>query len=1160
MSLEETLSVEVAGRYAGFQGLSEAQHDLHRLGESFEKLKRQHLSLGSAFRAGTTAGMGIGAGSIGFATVMLKAAQQNAQAEATLQATHAVSKRRMADFVRFTDANATKLLQQQSAMYQGIGAAMTGAFGPDATKRLTVGAAKMTAIFGGEMASNTNTLVGILKAFHTQSSQIPARLDAITVAARKSGQGINFLSGSAGKMLLQAQAAGASFGESLALAADVSRLGVGGRGVAAFGGVVQRLGTLQTQPGFGRLVNVGQYGIVGSLQNLFNAPNATPALLQKLLGGGIGYTLAQRIAQQGAPGLGPTAGALGGQFNQYSKTEAGRLKQFQLSLDDLQETMGKALLPALVQILKALTPIIQQFGSWAQKNPKTIRDLTELGVKIGGVSFALRALLPFLEALKFGKAVTDAAKLTTALSGEAGLAASLSTVAKSGAATEIEAAGLAAATAAPRIALMSAALETAVPLLLGLLALQNLSKGPPKRTRQSLSDPASPFWLPPNIRKQYLQQHPSNVPAGSQTRGTANWGGGQRSASWGAGLRSVYSGPNWTLGKSLGDTSGVPSGFGGRWFGSHFGAVTSNAPSGYQQWWAQNVFGNAAIAGRIGDTDFGATDQRAGHVYELPGSTKRKWTFVRYLPDPSNPGQDIAVWRDPMGTIQAFNHTDPRGLRTSYGGWRQLRPGMVGYGGQAAGVSMESHVCIVTSPDGRQDLMILTGQGEMQMRAAGKKVQRLPGAGAGAGLVSALATPWERSNAGLLTSMAKQNRVPIGALQAILSLESSGGMNPLAGANVMQVTPIAAQQIGFTGPYATNRRASVQAGAAYFSYLLHGPAHGDLRTAFRMYNGSGRDAEKYATRAMAMMGGTNRAGGGNLPNIPTGTGAPTTPAGWEALYSGRVSNIQQTITEAQFRTQHPGRMPAARQQEYRHLLNRLAKQTYEEERSHIMATTGPGDIRNGLLKDALTRFHKRQGNLFKWAAGGADQAHGPAYWATYWGNLASNKAQNIANVFGDQPVPANMRPWVRNLYRSNLSQESSDLYRAAVANIMATVPPGSAREQQLRLLNFGPRGFQWRQHHLFQWAAGRSPTGNAIIDAAHVVGHQWCTAERENRQSHKKTAHNTGQTVDELKHIGHNIKRAADALTGTGGSRRHQNPHERFRLGRDGGVPQLVRI
>jgi hypothetical protein len=217
------------------------------------------------------------------------------------------------------------------------------------------------------------------------------------------------------------------------------------------------------------------------------------------------------------------------------------------------------------------------------------------------------------------------------------------------------------------------------------------------------------------------------VPAGSQTRGTANWGGGQRSASWGAGLRSVYSGPNWTLGKSLGDTSGVPSGFGGRWFGSHFGAVTSNAPSGYQQWWAQNVFGNAALAGRIGDTDFGATDQRAGHVYELPGSTKRKWTFVRYLPDPSNPGQDIAVWRDPMGTIQAFNHTDPRGLRTSYGGWRQLRPGMVGYGGQAAGVSMESHVCIVTSPDGRQDLMILTGQGEMQMRAAGKKVQPLAG-------------------------------------------------------------------------------------------------------------------------------------------------------------------------------------------------------------------------------------------------------------------------------------------------------------------------------------------------------------------------------------------------------------------------------------------------
>jgi hypothetical protein len=1156
MSLEETLSVEVAGRYAGFQGLSEAQHDLHRLGESFEKLKRQHLSLGSAFRAGTTAGMGIGAGSIGFATVMLKAAQENAQAEATLQATHAVSKRRMADFVRFTDANATKLLQQQSAMYQGIGAAMTGAFGPEATKRLTVGAAKMTAIFGGEMASNTNTLVGILKAFHTQSSQIPARLDAITVAARKSGQGINFLSGSAGKMLLQAQAAGASFGESLALAADVSRLGVGGRGVAAFGGVVQRLGTLQTQPGFGRLVNVGQYGIAGSLRNLFNAPNATPALLQKLLGGGIGYTLAQRIAQQGAPGLGPTAGALGGQFNQYSKTEAGRLKQFQLSLDDLQETMGKALLPALVQILKALTPVIQQFGSWAQKNPKTIRDLTELGVKIGGVSFALRALLPFLTALKFGKAATDAAKLTTALSGEAGLAAGLSTVAKSGAATEIEAAGLAAATAAPRIKLMGLALETAVPLLLGLLALQNLSKGPPKRTRASLSDPTSPFWLPPNIRKQYLQQHPSNVPAGSQTRGTANWGGGQRSASWGAGLRSVYSGPNWTLGKSLGDTSGVPSGFGGRWFGSHFGAVTSNAPSGYQQWWAQNVFGNAALAGRIGDTDFGATDQRAGHVYELPGSTKRKWTFVRYLPDPSNPGQDIAVWRDPMGTIQAFNHTDPRGLRTSYGGWRQLRPGMVGYGGQAAGVSMESHVCIVTSPDGRQDLMILTGQGEMQMRAAGKKVRRLPGAGAGAGLVSALATPWERSNAGLLTSMAKQNRVPIGALQAILSLESSGGMNPLAGANVMQVTPIAAQQIGFTGPYATNRRASVQAGAAYFSYLLHGPAHGDLRTAFRMYNGSGTAAENYAARAMAMMGGTNRAGGGNLPNIPMTSTGPQTPAGWASFYGGRVSNIQATINQA-FPSPHPRHMSAQNRDAYRHLLSRLAYQSYQEERSQIMATTGPGTRRNALLAQAQSQQQWRQHHLFQWAQGGANQAHGPAYWASYWGGRAGGVSANIAAIFGDQPRPSTMQPENRALYREMLSAEAFDIFRQQRAQIMATVPAGAQRSQMLQRLS---HGFQWRQHHLFQWAAGRSPTGNAVIDAAHVVGHQWCTAERENRKHHKNTAHNTGQTVEELKHIGHNIKRAADALTGTGGSRRHQNPHERFRLGRDGGVPQLVRI
>jgi hypothetical protein len=112
-------------------------------------------------------------------------------------------------------------------------------------------------------------------------------------------------------------------------------------------------------------------------------------------------------------------------------------------------------------------------------------------------------------------------------------------------------------------------------------------------------------------------------------------------------------------------------------------------------------------------------------------------------------------------------------------------------------------------------------------------------------------TPWEKNNWRLLTNVAAAQHIPMGALLAILGNESSGGMNKAAGANLMQVTSAAARQIGFTGAYGTNVSASLNAGAKYFEYLLNGPAHGDLWTAFEMYNGSGPGAIAYANKAYA---------------------------------------------------------------------------------------------------------------------------------------------------------------------------------------------------------------------------------------------------------------------------------------------------------------------
>jgi phage-related protein len=84
----------------------------------------------------------------------------------------------------------------------------------------------------------------------------------------------------------------------------------------------------------------------------------------------------------------------GGSAAAAATTFAGKMDQLQNSVNDVQEQIGNALIPVLVDLLKTVTPIITAVAQWIEKHPK----LTEIIIIFVGV---LGALLTVFGALYF---------------------------------------------------------------------------------------------------------------------------------------------------------------------------------------------------------------------------------------------------------------------------------------------------------------------------------------------------------------------------------------------------------------------------------------------------------------------------------------------------------------------------------------------------------------------------------------------------------------------------------------------------------------------------------------------------------------------------------------------------------------------------------------
>lgn len=72
-------------------------------------------------------------------------------------------------------------------------------------------------------------------------------------------------------------------------------------------------------------------------------------------------------------------------------TTAGKLKIFESQVDALQMQLGEAFVPALMDITKAIGPVIQDLGAWAKENPRLIATMGRLAL---GASAMLAVLGP----------------------------------------------------------------------------------------------------------------------------------------------------------------------------------------------------------------------------------------------------------------------------------------------------------------------------------------------------------------------------------------------------------------------------------------------------------------------------------------------------------------------------------------------------------------------------------------------------------------------------------------------------------------------------------------------------------------------------------------------------------------------------------------------
>ena len=106
--------------------------------------------------------------------------------------------------------------------------------------------------------------------------------------------------------------------------------------------------------------------------------------------------------------LGSIMAQVSGQAETFGNTSKGAMEKMQVSLGNIQESIGAALQPAITSIITAIQPVIEKFSAWAEENPKLVASIMIGVVAIAGIVAALGTLGLVLPSIIAGVAAVGA--------------------------------------------------------------------------------------------------------------------------------------------------------------------------------------------------------------------------------------------------------------------------------------------------------------------------------------------------------------------------------------------------------------------------------------------------------------------------------------------------------------------------------------------------------------------------------------------------------------------------------------------------------------------------------------------------------------------------------------------------------------------------------
>lgn len=111
-------------------------------------------------------------------------------------------------------------------------------------------------------------------------------------------------------------------------------------------------------------------------------------MIQKISDGEVTFDMVQKALS----GMTAEGGKFHDLMQKQSQTTLGKLSNLQDSFQQLQIKMGQALTPAANTLLDAVTPLVMQFGDWAENNPQFTQTLVVAGLAIGAAGTAMVAI------------------------------------------------------------------------------------------------------------------------------------------------------------------------------------------------------------------------------------------------------------------------------------------------------------------------------------------------------------------------------------------------------------------------------------------------------------------------------------------------------------------------------------------------------------------------------------------------------------------------------------------------------------------------------------------------------------------------------------------------------------------------------------------------